>query len=60
MWVFHLAVGPKRFFWHVAELNAVISEYGMDLVGDGRNQCLQEGSCRVSVRLLMELSECKP
>jgi hypothetical protein len=49
---------PQAVLWQVAELNAVISKYGMDLVGDNRDQSLQ-GSCRFSVRLLMELSESK-
>ena len=50
---------PQAVFWQVAELNAVVSEYGMDLVGDSRDQSSQEGSCRFSVRLLMELGESK-
>src|SRR5512141_353970 len=50
---------PQAVLWQVAELNAVISKYGMDLVGDNRDQSLQEGGCRFSVRLLMELSESK-
>ena len=50
---------PQTVLWQVAELNTVVSEYGMDLVRDDRDQSLQEGGCRFSVRLLMELSESK-
>ena len=50
---------PQAVLWQVAKLNTVISEYSMDLVGDGLNQSLQESNCRVSVRPLMELGECK-
>ena len=50
---------PQSVLWQVAELNAVISKYGMDLVGDNRDQSLQESGCRFSVGLHMELSESK-
>ena len=46
-------------FRQIAELNAVISEHGVNLIGDDRDQILQECGCRIPVRLFMELSESK-
>src|SRR5262249_52163753 len=45
--------------WQITELDAVVGEYGVDFVGDDCDQNLQEGRCRMSVSLLVELSKSK-
>src|ERR1039457_5057394 len=59
----HMGSPPGRRTWavlrEVAELNAVISEHGVNLIGDDCDQVLQECGCRIPGRRLMELSERK-
>src|SRR5260370_6807151 len=45
--------------WQDNVLDAVVGEYGVNFVGDDCDQGLQEGRCRMSVSLLVELRESK-
>ena len=42
---------------HVAELHAVVGQYGVDPVRDGFDQRLQEGDGGPDIRRLMQLGE---
>src|SRR5262249_42721872 len=45
--------------WQITELDAVVGEYGVNFVGDDCDHGLQQGRCRISVSLLVELRESK-
>ena len=46
---------PRPVFWQVAELNTVVGEQGVDLVGDGLDQSLQECCSYGPIRLVVQL-----